>query len=184
MMLDYDALRKIYRLEKNSSRLAEVEDDFFDSLKSFFENEKTAYLNSLNELSSSRANGFSNLKKIISEIFSVREKKLLNKALVASRTGSLETEKIASEETETLKQMLLVLNRHQAILDRVFNARPKKPSLNASKVGKTSLKMLQKVPAFMGADMHEYGPFEKGKTVSIPEKIASLLVSRKLAKPV
>ena len=47
---------------------------------------------------------------------------------------------------------------------------------------KISLKMLQSVPAFMGADMKEYGPFEQNKTISVPEKIASLLVSRKLAE--
>jgi len=34
----------------------------------------------------------------------------------------------------------------------------------------------------MGADMKEYGPFEKGKKISVPEKIGSLLVSRKLAQ--
>ena len=36
MRLDYDELRKIYRLEKNNSRLAEVDEDFLDSLNDFF----------------------------------------------------------------------------------------------------------------------------------------------------
>jgi DNA replication initiation complex subunit (GINS family) len=182
MRLDYDELRKLYRLEKNSSGLAEVEDDFLDSLQDFFEKEKQAYLNSLNDLSSTKAKSFTNLKKIISEVFAIREKKLLNKALVASRTGELETVKLASQETETLKQLLAILNRHQQFLDQALNMKPSSPKRSAKSVGKVSVKVLQNVPAFMGSDMKEYGPFEQSKSVSVPEKIASLLVSRKLAE--
>lgn len=179
MRLDYDELRKIYRLEKNNSRLAEVEEDFLDSLKDFFEEQRKDYLQSLNDLSSTKAKSFSNLKKIIGEIFSIREKKLLNKALIASRTGDLENERMALQEKETLKELLAVLNGHQEILDGIFIGKAKQ----ASKAGeKVSLRIAQDVPAFMGADMKEYGPFARDKVVSLPEKIASLLVSRKLAE--
>ncbi len=182
MRLDYDELRKIYRLEKNSSSLAEVDDNFFDSLEKFFEAEKKAYVQSLGDLSSTRAKSFSNLKKIIMEIFSIREKKLLNKALVASRTGELEASKMASQELETLKEMLSVLNKHQKMLDEILSIKgtAKLPKLGPAE--KISLKILQNVPAFMGSDMKEYGPFEQNKTISLPEKIASLLISRKLAE--
>ena len=182
MRLDYDELRKIYRLEKNNSKLAEVEDDFFDSLKEFFEGQKKDYLRSLQDLSGSKAKTFTNLKKIVAEIFSIREKKLLNKALIASRTGELETTKMASHETETLKQLLIVLNKHQSLLDEIFAVNVKKKSTDIASVGKISLKILKNIPAFMGADLKEYGPFEQDKKVSLPEKIASLLVSRKLAE--
>jgi DNA replication initiation complex subunit (GINS family) len=179
LRLDYDELRKIYRLEKNNSRLAPVEDDFLDSLKEFFEAQRKDYLQSLNDLSSTKAKSFSNLKKIVGEIFSVREKKLLNKALIASRTGGLEAEPLASQEKETLDELLEVLNRHQEIIEEIFNGRAKKGVGSAEKV---SLRVVQEVPAFMGADMKEYGPFSRDKVVSVPEKIASLLVSRKLAE--
>lgn len=182
MRLDYDELRKIYRLEKNSSRLAEVEDDFLDSLKGFFEKQKQEYLDSLDDLSSTKAKSFSNLKKIISEIFAVREKKLLNKALVASRTGELETAKLAVQETETLKRLLSVLNGHQQFLDQVLSLKPSSKKKGERAIGGVLVKTLQNVPAFMGSDMKEYGPFQENKSVSLPEKIASLLVSRKLAE--
>jgi len=182
MRLDYDELRKIYRLEKNNSKLAEVDDDFFDSLKAFFEVQKKDYLHSLSELPTSKANQFSNLRKIVAEIFNIREKKLLNKALIASRTGELETSQLASQETETLKQLLSVLNKHQQFLDQVFSVKPRSSLKKVKGLGKASLKILQNVPAFMGSDMKEYGPFEKDKAASVPEKIASLLVSRKLAE--
>jgi len=181
MRLDYDELRKIYRLEKNNSRLAEVDEDFLDSLNDFFKAQKKDYLKSLNDMSSTKAKTFSNLKKIIGEIFSIREKKLLNKALIASRTGDLEKEPMSLQETQTLEALLSVLNKHQSILDSVFNGIPKS---DKDGFGKISLKIIQSVPAFMGADMKEYGPFTKDKSVALPEKIALLLVSRKLAERV
>ena len=58
MGLDYDELRKIYRFEKNNSRLAEVDGNFFDSLTDFFEKQKKDYLHSLHDLSSSKARYF------------------------------------------------------------------------------------------------------------------------------
>ncbi len=183
MGLDYDELRKIYRFEKNNSSLAEVDGDFFDSLTDFFEKQKKDYLHSLHDLSSSKAKIFSNLRKIITEIFNIREKKLLNKALIASRTGELETSQMASAETETLKQLLVVLNKHQQLLNQILGIKAKKP-VSGSKAGSVSLRVLQNVPAFMGSDMKEYGSFEKGKNIAVPEKIASLLVSRKLAERV
>ncbi len=181
MRLDYDELRKIYRLEKNNSRLAEVDEDFLDSLNDFFKAQKKDYLKSLNDMSSVKAKTFSNLKKIIGEIFSIREKKLLNKALIASRTGDLEKEPMSLQEAQTLDALLLVLNKHQAILDSVFNGQT---ASDKNDSGKISLKIIQSVPAFMGADMKEYGPFTKDKAVALPEKIALLLVSRKLAERV
>jgi len=184
MRLDYDELRKIYRFEKNSSALAEVDEDFFDSLIIFFNQEKKAYMDSLSELSSTKAKSFSNLKKIVGEIFSIREKKLLNKALIASRTGELEAGEMALEEKETLEQMLLVLNKHQQILDEILRLQSKKTAAKVRDSNKISLKILQSVPAFIGSDMKEYGPFEQNKKVSVPEKIASLLVSRKLAESI
>ncbi len=181
MKLDYDELRKIYRLEKNNSRLAEVDDDFLDLLTDFFKAQKKDYLKSLNDLPSIKAKTFSNLKKIIGEIFSIREKKLLNKALIASRTGDLEKEPMSLQEAQTLEALLLVLNKHQSILNNIFNGKPKSEK---GVLGKVSLKIIQSVPAFMGADMEEYGPFTKDKSVALPEKIALLLISRKLAERV
>ena len=182
MRLDYDQLRKIYRLEKNSSRLAEVDEDFFDSLQDFFDVQKKEYLHSLNDLSSSKAKSFSNLRKIVGEIFSMREKKLLNKALIASRTGEFENEQMALQEAETLKQLLAVLNKHQRLLDQIFKVQSKPSMAKAKPIGKVSLKVLQNVPAFMGADMREYGPFKMDERVDVSKKIGELLVSRKLAE--
>jgi hypothetical protein len=44
------------------------------------------------------------------------------------------------------------------------------------------LVILKNVPTFVGTDMKEYGPFSEGDEVELPEKVAKLFVTRKLAK--
>ncbi len=182
MDLDYDELMRIYRLEKNSPKHVEVEETFFEDLRKFFGKERQLYLQSLRDLTGSRATNFSNLKKIVEQIFSLREKKMLNKALVACRTGELENGQLAAEEKETLKQLLVILQKHQKILDEIIQGESKKQQAKEKKA--VSIKLLQNVPAFVGADMKEYGPFQKENIVSLPPKIASLLTGRKFAENV
>jgi len=182
MRLDYDEIRRIYRAEKNSSKLVEVEEDFFETLADFFEKQRDEYLHSLRDLSGSKAKSFSNLRKIVSEVFSLREKKLLNMALISVRTGDLQEEKMSNEEKQTMKLLLDVLGRHQKILDGLLSM--PEDGRGKKETGKVTVKMLQDVPAFVGADMHEYGPFEKDNVLGLPERIAVLLVSRKLAESV
>lgn len=40
MKIDFDELRRIHRLEKNTTKLVEVDEDFIDSLEKFVDEEK------------------------------------------------------------------------------------------------------------------------------------------------
>lgn len=176
MKIDYDELRRIHRLEKNTSKLVEVDDDFIDSLQAFVEVEKKKYLSSLKNFSSSDAREFSNLKRIIEEIFQMREKKLLNKALIATHTKEVTTEKMSKQEDDTFRKMLKVLEAHNEIYSSLFGEREKEePSL-------VSIKILKEVPTFVGTDMQEYGPYSEGSKIKVPSKIAKLLMMRKIAE--
>jgi len=176
MKMSYDELRRIHRLEKNTSRLVEVDSDFIDSVEDFVEGEKKNYIASLKNFSPTDAREFSNLKKVVEEIFLLREKKLLNKALIVSRTEDFSEEKMAAQEKETFKKLLKVLEEHNKICESLFGEDRRKEG------GKVELKMLKEVPTFIGTDMKEYGPFAKDETVELPNKIAQLFLARKLAE--
>ena len=45
------------------------------------------------------------------------------------------------------------------------------------------VKVLTEVPAFIGTDMKEYGPFSQNQRVSLPHKVAKLFFDRKLGEP-
>ncbi len=177
MRIDFDEMRRIHRLEKNTSKLVEVEDDFIDSLEAFIEEEKKNYLASLKNFSSSEARAFTNLKRIVEEVFLLREKKILNKALIASHTQEVDESKMARQEKEIYEKMLKVLNEHSALYKNLFGER--EPAKVLSQV-----EILKDVPTFVGTDMKEYGPFSKGGKVELPKKVSKLFITRKIAKEI
>jgi DNA replication initiation complex subunit (GINS family) len=176
MKIDFDELRRIHRLEKNTSKLVEVDDDFIESLEKFVDEEKKKYLSSLKNFSSSDVREFTNLKRIIEEIFLMREKKLLNKALIAAHTKDINIDKMDKHEMDTYKKMLKLLNDHNEIYTSLFGERQKE------KTEVVTIKIIKDVPTFVGTDMQEYGPFSEGQKVDVPQKISKLLVLRKIAE--
>ena len=185
MDLNYDELRRIYRLEKNTTRLVEVEEDFYNSLHDFIAQEKKEYLNSLKkDFSESNARGFSNLKKMVEELFSLRTKKVLSRALISSHTQEGPDSHMALPEKEMFQSILKVLNKHQAMVLKAFSetAEVEKKSTKAKALNNLSIRIISDVPSFVGQDMKEYGPFKKGQVVDLPYKTAKLFVSRKIGE--
>ncbi len=180
MELNYDEIRRIYRLEKNTSKLVEIQEDFFDSLTDFILEEKQTYFISMEKLDFAKAKTFTNLKKMVEEILSLREKKILNKALISSKTAEPNNELMATEEKKMFKEILKILESHNSLIESVFVGKQKKTK--EKDLNKVSVRILSDVPSFIGTDMKEYGPFKKEQTVELPSKIAKLFVSRKIGE--
>ena len=96
--MDYDEVRKIHRLEKNSTQIAEIGSGFFRELRSFLEKEREKYLSSLKNGSASKGRDYSNLEEMAGEIIGIRERKVLNKALIASRTNEYSLAGMTAED--------------------------------------------------------------------------------------
>ena len=180
MDLNYDEIRRIHRLEKNTSKLVEVEGDFFNSLNEFIKSEKEDYISSLKDFSIAKARNFTNLKKMVEEIFSLREKKILSLALVSARTNEFNEEHMALQEKQLYTDMVKVLNKHKKMTDEIFDGT--KSSEKTKDLNNLSIKILSDIPSFIGTDMKEYGPFKKDENVELPFKIAKLFISRKLGE--
>lgn len=181
MDLSYDEIRRIHRLEKNTSSLAEVSSEFYEDLQVFLGEERQKYLDSLKNFSVSKTRDFTNLKKMVEEVFSMREKKILNKALVASRTKEVSENNMTEQEKKIFHRLLDLLSSHNELLTGLFETGAVSSRVKSALSDEMELKILQDVPSFVGYDMKEYGPFEKGKLVKVPVKIGKLLDSRKLA---
>ncbi len=195
--LNYDEIMRLYRLEKGATKPIELDENFYDALAKLMENEKALYLKSLKEFSVSKARNFTNLKKIVEEFFDMREKKILNKALLALHSSEINEENLTSQERKTMRALLEILQAHHSLLDGMFTegneknegAEKQKEGIEKGGSGSErsdfnmiSLTILSDVQPFIGADMKEYGPYAVGQTAELPHKVASLLVSRKLAK--
>ncbi|MBS3061099.1 MAG: DNA replication complex GINS family protein [Candidatus Diapherotrites archaeon] len=185
MNLSYDEIRRIYRLEKSTARLVDVDPDFYNSLNEFVLAEREKYLKSLKEFSLEEARDFANLKKMVEEIFLFRQKKILSLALVSSRNGSdMMDEHLGRQEQKLFGDVLELLNEHKSLLGTLFGEKSAASSSAKESAGLNtlSLKILKEVPAFIGTDMKEYGPFSSGETVKLPNKVAKLFLDRKMAE--
>ncbi|MFH1234190.1 MAG: hypothetical protein V1493_01095 [Candidatus Diapherotrites archaeon] len=179
--MDYDDVRRAFRLEKNSSQLCVLEADFWPSLKDFMKKERERYVEDLKSGHISKAKDFANLEQIVLEFLAIREKKVLNKALVASRTNEFSLDGLTHGEKGLFNGLLDVLEKFRMDSSDLFGAKAGKERTEEKDLKKLPLQVLSDIPSFIGADMKEYGPFSKGQCVELPGKTAELLVERKLA---
>ncbi|MBI4043637.1 MAG: DNA replication complex GINS family protein [Candidatus Diapherotrites archaeon] len=183
--ISYDELTRVYRLEKNTSRLVELPEDFYNALYEFMVNEHNQYLESLKDVSSSRARDFSNLRKMVEELFGLREKKVLSLALVSARTSDGMPEHLTLQEKELFSDLLEAINAHRGVLSGLMvsgtRASPGEPLTESAKdLNTLPVRILSEVPAFVGSDLKSYGPFQPGQTVQLPNRIAHMFVARAL----
>lgn len=181
MAISYDEVRRIHRLEKNSSKLVEVTQEFYGDLQEFVQAEKKSYLDSIRDAGSADSRDFVNLKKMVEELFSMRERKILGAALAASRTGEPSEESMAAQERKLFRQVFEVLRAHNSLLEVVFSGGRKSPE-NDTDLNSLSVEILSDIPEFVGTDMNEYGPFRKGAVAVLPAKVAKMLSQRKLVE--
>lgn len=179
MAISYDEIRRIHRLEKNTQQLVELSEDFYSELSSFILEEKKTYLDSLKNFSVAQTRDFTNMKKMIEEIFSMREKKLLAKALIASRAKEASLSHMTIQEKELFKKIVSLLEAHNSLAEGLFSSG--EIPVAASNSSMLHVKIISDVPSFVGGDMKEWGPFQKDDEVELPMRVARLLTERKLA---
>lgn len=138
MAIDFEEMRRIYRLEKSTARLVDVPDDFFTLLHGLIDEERKKYFDSLKDLNTTRARDFGNLKKLVDEWFVVREKKLLNSVLVAARLEELDSQHMSAEEKKMVEQVYTALMSHRAITKQVLEANGEFVSIGVSSPTHTS----------------------------------------------
>lgn len=122
MAIDFEEMRRIYRLEKSTARLVDVPDDFFTLVHELIDEERKKYFDSLKDLNTTRARDFGNLKKLVDEWFVVREKKLLNAVLMAARLEEMDNTHMSAEEKKMVAQVYSALMEHRAITKQVLDA--------------------------------------------------------------
>jgi DNA replication factor GINS len=180
--MNFEELRKLHRMEKNSSQLASISEDFFIELKAFLAEKKEQYLEHLKK-GSLASEDFSNIERMARELLEIRERKILKKAFHAAMTAETSMPALCSEEKKLFNSIYKAVSEYKKVLDGMFaieTKKPKKPSKEKD-LNTLSIQIIEDVPAFVGADMKEYGPFKKGQLVELPAETAEVLLARKLA---
>jgi DNA replication initiation complex subunit (GINS family) len=136
-----------------------------------------------------------NAKKLLRELYERREKKIMNMAIINSRTGGLLDKSALLEEEKLLfERSTQMLEGFRAdILYRLLSG--KEPAVAASAAAPVEsaakpdtevqmIRFIESVPKFMGQSLEVYGPFEVDDIANLPKKIADILISKGRAEPI
>lgn len=199
IIITYETLYDILRREKNRDDLQKLPDNFLQDLTNYLKKKKEI-LSSQEQKKSvfttvevqKTRKQIESIQKIIKEMYERRESKIIQLALISSRTG-IENEEVAImllEEQELYTKLITELNyfRENMLYQLSNGDHPKIPVKEKPKDLKNpekpmkstkTVKFLVTVPRFIGTDLETYGPFNDQETTEIPIEIADLLVKQK-----
>lgn len=178
MKLSYEIIRKVHRMEKESGDLVKIDDDFFSSLPDYLGEEKEKLNETRQNLDDSVIRKLHNIKTMLEDIIYLREKKIINKAIIKTKTNEEDIKNMIPEEQKMYYKIANLLYNYQKTVKEQFGEG--KPS--AEKQKKVKILMLQDVPKFIGTDMQEYGPFKEGEELELIEPIAKIFVKKGIGK--
>jgi len=210
--ITYEILFELFKKEKDMAELQKLDLNFFNNFVDYL-NEKKEMLNKEDSLFSHEEKKkiekqIDNAKRIVKEIYERREKKILNIALIKSRTKSniLDTSTLSENEKKFFDEIVKVLNvfrndtinniisgKYMSTKEQIFNQEPNIKKNDDSLIkGNTNLKdsneqnvkntklvrFLHSVPKFIGKELEEYGPFDQEDIANLPSEIAEILLKK------
>ena len=194
--ITYETLFELLKREKDITDLQKIDPNFFNHFVDYL-NEKKMMLNKEDTLFSYEEKKkidkqIENAKRIIKEIYERREKKILDIALIKSRTKSnvIDTSALLEHEKGFLDEVIKVLDSYRSdIIGNVMNGeyapkttiKEEKNEENLQPKEEKHSKMLRfrySVPKFVGKELEEYGPFGEEDIANLPLEIADVLISK------
>src|SRR3989344_2999548 len=205
-----ETLYDILRNEKKRGELQNLENTFFIDVVSYVR-EKQALLQEKEKSSNIFAAGekdkleyeLRSIRRILKEIYELRENKIIDIALNKSKTRSelIDTGAMLREEKEFYENILDRFNHaRQQILFPLFKGElpgmadypaPKKMVVTEpieenkpATVEKTKIRFIHPTPSFVWKDLKVYGPYDIGEETEMFPEVAELLVRKKRAEKV
>ncbi len=197
--MSYRSLRKIQNSEKNSSLLSVLKNNFYLIVNEYIENLNCRYDN---ETSSQKKilleDEIKNTKKIIINIYELREKKIILSAITKARGGNPDIKNMLNIEKKLYDSILKLLSdsrnnflkEHEEEKDELIDKSDNKED-NIEKIEAPIEKnnrnfnpivIVQKdIPEFVGTDFRNYS-ISKGDVISIPENMSEMLLKRNVVK--
>lgn len=199
-IITYEALYEILRLEKYKVELQKIDQDFLEKVVRYIR-EKNISIDSQKLKDSVFAplsvkktkKQVENAQRIMKELYEKRESKIIQLALLFSRTkNDLKfADCLLEPEKKFFEELVEIFDKYREnVLYKIIEGR--NPNQNSEpKILKTfeeatvdnkTVKITADLPEFMGDEMEIYGPFTEGQIVNLPRKIADLLIQNSRAE--
>ncbi len=187
--ITYKTLRKIQDLEKNSSQLTHITKQFYTYSQTYL---KTLEQNLSKKQDTPQyklfQDEFENTKRIIKNIYELREKKIVQAALSTIRGATPTLDNILPEEQTLFQTLIEVLENNRK---NILHQPKKKQQTNKEQQQKSPksantnpiAQVIKDMPEFVGTDMNTY-TLKKDDILSLPEDMSTILVKRKVIKQI
>jgi DNA replication initiation complex subunit (GINS family) len=204
--ISYDLLFDILRYEKSREELQHLDKNFFKNVVEYLQTKDGILINvhtptSERELTRIQLN---NVRKLLSELYERRERKIISLALYKLKTGSevINRDILQDEEKMLFDSVFLVFNKYrQSILDNIINNKlpfaqamvfddnitqndsKKQPIVEQEDENSVkSIRFIKPVPKFLGSELEIYGPYDEHEIASLPSRIANILIRKQRAE--
>ena len=161
--ITFEFIRKVQLAEQRTANLTKIPENFYDAVKAYLQKKKKMEKDRKSVIETK------NIERLIENIFNRRERKIINFAIIAARTGT-EPKNMIKEEKEFFDEMLKkIKERREKVLGFLKEKQKEYEILVVFK---------QETPAFVGIDGKTYGPFKKGDIARLPEENKQLLIEQ------
>ncbi len=199
--ITYETLFDLLRREKNRNELQVLEPDFFEQVQNYLVDKKNSVESEKTTVSRAEKEKIriqlKNAKKIIKELYEIREKKILQLASNKAKTESslLNTNNLLETEKEFFKQSYDLIKKYKQDflmkIEEPESTKKEEGSVSSEKNDSDSseneyekIVLKANLPKFVGLDKKIYGPFNKGEETELPNKVANLLIEKGRAEKV
>ena len=163
--ITFEVIRRIQREEQRVQKLTKLPIGFYESARDYLDAKRAME-------SGKTALELKNAERLVEDIFNRRERKILNLALIAARTG-IPPENLTEEERLFFDSLLAIIKDRRQLLASVKGGQEELAALIIFK---------EDVPEFVGADEKTYGPFKKGDIAKLPEENMHLMIEQGVAE--
>jgi len=176
-MITYSDLYEALRKEKYNEKLQKLPKNFFVQVGAYFKEKKAITAKEsedslFDEEIAKTKRQLENAKSIVKELLTIRERKILNLALIAAKTGidSHDAENVLSHEKELLEVVTKKIEEDGKKLNSVLQGTEEKNLKNQL------IRFTQDTPEFLDLDLNHLGPFRRGDVANLPKEIVTILV--------
>jgi DNA replication initiation complex subunit (GINS family) len=186
-MITYQEIYDIARKEKYNEALQQLPKNFFVELSRYIKEKREMTNKETKSIFSETINmtrkQLDNTLAVIREIIMLRERKILNLALVSSKTGvsKRDVENMLKHEKELFEEITKKLESNQGELNKILNGEHQE---GKDLKNNLMIRFKEEVPKFLDLEGKETGPFKQGDIANLPQDIAKILVNDEKAEEI
>ncbi len=172
----YNELYELWKTEKEISGIQQLPKNFYARIAEYVQKlkEENRMLDKKTTKSKLMDTEFKYVKSMVCEILEVRFKKLREKAL---NRETVARDVLTEEEAKIFDSVLPLAENYQTFCKDILRGHLS-PVKKDVKRTMTVLRIVQEIPALVGADMKTYGPFGPEDIATLPPENARLLVKQ------